>query len=144
MDVLPISADAKLRLARVDDGVGRQVRHPGDGGHGGARHRVPESPRDGFLAPEGARAGTAAMRGRLVEHSERRGATPAGSSDRRGGTTTREARRGTTATGGSAQSDGDAGGVFWRDGAWREATSTGELPLIPCGAAPSHPSNCVT
>ena len=45
---------------------------------------------------------------------------------------------------GLAQSDGDAGGVLWRDGAWREATSTGELPLLPGGTAPSHPSNYVT
>ena len=28
-------------------------------------------------------------------------------------------------------------------GAWREASSTGELPLLPGGTAPSHPSNCV-
>ena len=139
----PAAADAKLHLALVHDGVGRQVKHPGDDGHGGARRRVPESPRDGYLAPEGARAGTAAMRGRPVDHSERRGATPAGSSDWRGATTTREARRGTTATGGSAQSDGDVGGVFWRDGAWQEASPTGELPLLPGGTAPSHPSNCL-
>ena len=42
------------------------------------------------------------------------------------------------------QSDGDAGRLLWHDGAWREATSTGELPLLPGGTAPSHPSNCVT
>ena len=55
----------------VHDGVGRQVQLPGDDGHGGARRCVPGSPRDGFLAPEGARAGTAAMRGRPVGHGER-------------------------------------------------------------------------
>ena len=54
----------------VHDGVGRQVPHPGDDGHGGSRRCVPASPRDGFLAPEGARAGTAAMRGRPVGHGE--------------------------------------------------------------------------
>ena len=94
------AGDAVGRSARVHDGVGRQVKLPGDDGRGGARRRVPESPRDGFLAPEGARTGTAAMRGRPVEHGEGRGATSAGRGDRRGATTTRAARRGTTATGG--------------------------------------------
>ena len=54
----------------VHDGVGRQVPHPCDGGHCGARRCVPASPRDGFLAPEGARAGTSAMRGRPIRHGE--------------------------------------------------------------------------
>ena len=118
----PAAADAKLRVARVDDGVGRQVQHPGDEGHRGARRCVPASPRDGFLAPEGARGGTAAMRGRPVEHREGRGATPAGRGDRRGMTTTGEARRGRRRPGGSAQSDWDAGGVLRCLGAWRGAT----------------------
>ena len=116
------AGDAVGRSARVHDGVGRQVKLPGDDGRGGARRRVPESPRDGFLAPEGARTGTAAMRGRPVEHGEGRGATSAGRGDRRGATTTREARRGRRRPGGSAQSDWDAGGVLRCLGAWRGAT----------------------
>ena len=89
-----------MRLAPVHDGVGRQVQLPGDDGHGGARRCVPVSPRDGFRALEGARAGTAAMQRHPVEHGEGRGETPAGRGDRRGTMTSREARRGAMATGG--------------------------------------------
>ena len=46
--------------------------------------------------------------------------------------------------GGSAQSDGDAGGMLRRLGAWRGASSTGKLPLFPGRTALSHPSNCMT
>ena len=66
----PAAADAKLRLARVKDGMGRQVQHPGDEGHGDACHCVPESPHDGFLALKDAWAGNTAIRGRPVEHSK--------------------------------------------------------------------------
>ena len=67
----PGGGRCQIALARVHDGVGRQVQLPGDDGHGGARRCVPGSPRDGFLAPEGAWAGTATTRGRPVEHNER-------------------------------------------------------------------------
>ena len=45
--------------------------------------------------------------------------------------------------GGSAQSDSDAGGALRCHGAWRGVTQAGELPLLPGGTAPSHPSKCV-
>ena len=77
--------------------------------------------------------------------------TANGEARRRRGAATGEARRRRGRIGmarrrpaGSAQSNGDVGGVLRRDGAWREVTSTGELPLLPSGTAPSHPSNCVT
>ena len=58
-------------LARVDDGVGRLWRSPGDDGRGGARRGVRTCPGDGFLAAGGARAGVAAMEGRSMERLDR-------------------------------------------------------------------------
>ena len=55
-------------LARVDDGVGRMGRRPGDDGRSGARQGVWTCPGEGFLAAGGARVGAVAMEGRSIEH----------------------------------------------------------------------------